>query len=336
MARHALLFVAFLFAASAWLAFAAAIPASADSALRIPSCALFLDLGERWIGIDETAAAEVLGIPLYALTDDDIDRIAKSLQACASAAETPDAKAVLTAGAKQIPSLRAARNRVRHAFADYEAAKKRAQPKLEQIATRLDGIAPTPRNRSAVDDSEATMSAIFFELEQRRQRAQVKAPLSEDYPPYAVALAALARKHEAYAEQARQELLGLAQDALQRHHDDVSRLGLPAEALDAAIVLQAIDAGRTVRWLTLRQWAALVLDNPENTTVNIGHGNGTTTGFTVEVVRPGYDTAEFAFRQDGQDLLLAESGVDGHLAGIDTPPKQREANDLLLAVVHWR
>jgi hypothetical protein len=331
MRRRALLFLV-----SGCLAIALPAFARAASTLRIPTCAMFLDLGERWIGIDETVAAEILGTRLYALTDDDIDRITKSLQACADAAGTPDAKRVLTEGMKQIPSLRAARNRVRHAFADYEAAKKKAEPKLEQIAARLDGMTPTPRNRSAVDDSEATISAIFFELEQRRQRAQVRAPLGEDYPAYAAALAALARKHEAYAEQARQELLGLARDALQRHRDDVARLGLPPEALDAAIVLQGIDAGRPVRWLTLRQWAALVFDNPENTTVRVGHGNGTPASLTVEVVRPGYDTAEFAFRHDGQDLVLAQSGVDGHLREIDTPPQRREANDLLLAVVRPR
>lgn len=308
--------------------------ARADAAVQVPSCAMFLDFGERWIGLDEATAAEVLGVPLYALTDADIDLVAKGLQACLAKADTPEAKAVLQEDMKHMSSLTAARNRVRRAFADYEAAKKKEQPKLEQIAARLDGLAPTPRNHSAVDDFEATLSAIFFELEQKRLRSQVKQPLSEDYPAYAAALAALGRKREAYAEQARQELLGAAQDALQRHSADLARLGLPPEALDTTIVLQDIAAGRSVRWLTLRQWAVLVLDNPENTAVKVGHGEAA--AFTVEVVRPGYGTAEFAFRQDGHDLLLARSGVDGHLDAIDTPPKRREANDLLLAVVRQR
>lgn len=311
--------------------------ARAESAVRVPTCALFLDFGTRWIGLDEAAAAEVLGVPLYALTDADIDLVAKGLQACLAKADTPDAKAVLEEDMKHMSSLTSARNRVRRAFADFEAAKNKAQSKLEQIAARIDGLPPTPRNRSAVNDAEATVSAIFFELEQKRRRAQVKRPLADDYPAYAAALAALGRKHEAYAEQARQEVLGAAQGALERHRAEVARLDLPPEALDATIILQDIDAGRPVRWLTLRQWAALVLDNAENTALTVGpRGVGEPAAITAEVVRPGYSTAEFAFRQDGGDLLLVQSGVDGHLGEIDTPQQRREANDQLLAVVRQR
>lgn len=332
MARRAPLFLLMT-----GLAFGAglAAPAHADPALRVPTCAMFLDFGERWTGIDEAVAAHVLGVPLYQLTDADIDLISKSLQACAATADTPEAQKMLKEDVKHMSSLRSARNRVRHAFDDYTAAKKREQAKLEQMAARLDSLAPTPRNRSAVDDSEATLSAIFFELEQRRQRAQVKEPLTDDYPPYGAALAALDRKHVAYAEQARQELIGEAQEALERRRGEFDRLAFPPQALDATIILQDIVPGKNVRWLTLRQWAALVLDNAENTAVKVGQRDGDG-ALTVEVVRPGYGTAEFAFHQDSRDLLLAQSGVDGHLDDIDTLPKRRDANDLLLAVVRQR
>lgn len=310
----------------------------AESAVRVPSCAQFIDFGARWIGIDEAVAAQVLGVPLYALTDADINLVANGLQACIAAADTPETKALLQENVKHIPSLRAARDRVRHAFADFDAAKRAAKPKLVQLAARVDALPATPRSRGAIDDAEATVSAIFFELEQKRLRAQVTEPLTENYAPYAVAMAAIARKHAAYAEQEQEQLLGQAQGAFERQRAAFDRLGLPAEALEATIILQDIDAGKSVRWLTLRQWAALTLDNAENTDVKVEPRSrpGEAAAFTVEVVRPGYGTAEFGFRQDGRDLLLVQSGVDGKLADIAGPDKRREANELLVAVARER
>jgi len=320
-------------ALSIWLPSAA----GAAPAVRVPTCAQFVDFGARWVGIDEVAAAQVLGVPLYALTDADIDVLANSLQDCLAAADTPEAAALLREDIKHIPSLKAARERVRRAFADFEAAKRKAQPRLEQIAARLDSLPSTPRYRGAVGDAEATISAIFFELDQKRLRAQVKQPLTESYPPYAAAMAALARKHQLYAEQEQKQLLSQAQDALLRHGTEFDGLGLPAEALDATIILEDVDGGKSVRWLTLRQWAALVLDNTENSAVTVEpRDRAGAAAFAVKVVRPGYGTAEFGFRQDGRDLVLVESGSDGRLADIEAADKRREANDLLLAVVKQR
>ncbi|MGO8915251.1 MAG: hypothetical protein ACLQJR_05035 [Stellaceae bacterium] len=315
------------------LALGAGLPRTA-SAVRIPSCAQFIDFGARWVGIDEAVAAQVLGVPLYTLTDADIDLIAKSLQNCLDAAGTPEEKTLLKEDVKHMSSLKAARDRVHRALKDFATAKQKARPKLEQIVARLDGLPTTPRSRGAVDDAEATISAIFFELEQKRLRAQVEQPLAEDYPPYGAALGALARRRQAYAEQAQKQLVAQAQEALDRHHAELDRLDLPAEAQDATIILEDIDVGKSVRWLTLRQWAALVLDNAENSEVKPVRRDhaGEAWSFAIEVVRPGYGTAEFGFRQDGRDLLLAQSGVDGPPGAIDTPDKRREANNLLLAV----
>jgi hypothetical protein len=318
------------------LALGAVLPdvTRAASAVHVPSCALFLDFGARWVGLDEAVAAQVLGVPLYALTDADIDLVAKALQNCLAAADTPEAVAVLKEDMKHMSSLTAARDRVRRAFADFAAAKKQARPRLEQIAARLDSLPTTPRSRGAVDDAAATISAIFFELEQKRLRAQVAQPLAEDFPPYATALAALARKRGVYAEQAQEQLVSQAQEAIDRQHAEVNHLGLPAEAQDATIILEDVDGGKRVRWLTLRQWAALVFDNAENSAVKlIGRDRiGDTWSFAIEVVRPGYGAAEFGFRQDGRDLLLTQCGVDGKLGDVDTPDKRREANSLLEAV----
>jgi len=316
------------------LALGACLPDAARAAVRVPSCAQFIDFGARWVGIDEEVAAQVLGVPLYALSDADIDLIAKSLQRCLDAAGTPEERALLKEDVKHMPSLKAARDRVRRAFADFETAKKKAQLKLEQIAARLDGLPPTPRSRGAVDDAEATVSAIFFELEQKRIRAQVKQPLAEDYPPYGTALAALARRRQAYAEETQKQLVSQAQEAFDRHHAEFDRLNFPAEVQDATIILEDIDAGKSVRWLTLRQWAALVLDNAENSTVTLVRRDraGDAWHLAIEVVRPGYGLAEFDFRQDGRDLLLAQSGADGQLRDIDAPDRRRDANSLLLAV----
>ncbi|HEV2550685.1 MAG TPA: hypothetical protein VGU20_25450, partial [Stellaceae bacterium] len=226
-----------------------------------------------------------------------------------------------------------ARDRARRAMADFAAAKRAAKPKLERIAVSLDAMAATPANRTAFNDAEANLSAMFFELEQKRLYAQVKTPLAEDFPPYRDAMAALMRKDEAYAEESRKELLARAEDAFERHRAEFDRLALPLDAQDSAIILQGIGAtaAKSVRWLTLRQWISLVLDNRATSVVNVAPG--TAHGdFGVEVVRPGYGNAEFRFHEDGRDLLLSDIGEDGRLAEIITPEERRRANRLLLEV----
>ncbi len=311
-------------------------PAEAATAeVHVPTCTQFLEFGKKWVGLDETVAAEVLGLPLYQLSDADIDRIDKSLRDCARNAGSGDEKAAFEEDRKQVPVLRAARDRVRRAFADFTSAKKSSQRKLEEIAAKLDALPATSASRSAVDDAQATVSAIFFELNQKRLRAQVKEPLVEDFPAYSQAMAALGRKRLAYIAQEQNQLETNAAEALEEHRSEFERLALPTEAQEATIILQEINAGKDVRWLTLREWAALVLSNRENTSVKAQQQRpaGDPPILAFEIVRPGYSTAEFGFRLQGRDLLLIESGTDGHLAPIGTSNQRQEANSLLLAVV---
>lgn len=307
----------------------------AAAELRVPTCAQFVGFGEKWVGLDEVVAAKTLGLPLYALTDDDIAQIDKTLRDCVNAAKTPDEKALLKEDLRQVPVLRTARNRVRRAFDDFTGAKEKSQRKLQQIADDLDGLPASPESRAAVADAEATVSALSFELDQRRRQAQVEQPLAENYPAYAAALAALGRKHRAYAAQAQAQLATDAAQALVAHRAEFDRLALPADAQGAPIILQGIDRGKDVRWLTLRQWAALLLSNGGNTSVTVRHGvpGGDPAILAIEVVRPGYSTAEFGFRLEGNDLLLVRGGIDGRLVDLDTPIRREEANRLLLAVV---
>jgi hypothetical protein len=308
-------------------------PASAQDALHVPSCEQFLQIGRRWVGIDQDRAAQVLNVPLSELTNDGIERIRQGLEHCLKAAQSQDDKLLLQQDLKQIPDLRAARDRARRAMTDFAAAKREARPRLERIASSLDAMAATPANRAAFSDAEANLSAVFFELEQKRLRAQVKTPLTEDFPPYREAMAALMRKDEAYAEEARKELLARAEDAFERHRAQFDQLALPLDAQDSAIILEGIgaNAAKSVRWLTLRQWISLVLDNRATSAVNVppsaADGN-----FAVEVVRPGYGNAEFRFREDGRDLLLSDIGEDGRFAAVGTPEERRRANRLLLEV----
>jgi hypothetical protein len=320
-------------AAGAVLLAVCAQPAAA--ALRIPSCAQFVEFADKWVGIDEVIAAEVLGLPLYQLTNADIDAIAAALRQCMAAASSPQEKALLAEDAKHIPSLRAARDRVRRAGADFDKAKAKAAPKLEQLAAKIDALAPTPRSRVAVDDAAATVSAMFFELEQKRLRAQVKESLTDNFPAYADAMAALARKHQAYAEASRKQLLALAADAYERHRTEFDRLALPAAAQDATIILQGLYRGTDVRWLTLREWTSLVLANRANQST-LFREDAAKGELDFEVVRPGYGAAEFGFRQEGRDLVLARSGVDGKLDDIASPERRRQANNLLIEVARGR
>jgi hypothetical protein len=308
-------------------------PAGAQEALSVPSCELFLQIGRRWVGIDQERAAQVLKVPLSELTNDGIERIRQALERCLKAAQSQDDKLLLQQDLKQIPNLRVARDHARRAMDDFAAAKRAARPKLERIAASLDALAATPANRTAFTDAEANLSAMFFELEQKRLYAQVKTQLADDFPPYREAMAALMRKDEAYAEEARKELLAHAEDAFERHRAQFDQLALPLDAQDSAIILQGIgaSAAKSVRWLTLRQWISLVLDNRATSAVNVSPG-AADGNFVVEVVRPGYGNAEFRFHEDGRDLLLSEIGEDGRLIAIAAPEERRRANRLLLEV----
>ena len=307
---------------------------AAKAELHVPTCAHFLDIGKKWVGLDEAVAAEVLGLPLYELSDADIDRIDKSLRDCAHDAASSDDKAMFEEDRKQVPVLRTARNRVQRAFADFTSAKKNSQRKLEEIAAKLDALPASPASRGAVEDAQATVSAIFFELDQKRERAQVQEPLVQDFPAYSAAMAALAHKRRAYILQEQNQLEANAAEALEQHRGEFERLSLPTDVQGATIILQEIDAGNDVRWLTLRQWAALVLSNHENTSVKAEPQSsaGAPPILAFEIVRPGFSTAEFGFRLQGQYLLLVESGTDGHLDPIGTSDQRQEANNLLLAV----
>jgi hypothetical protein len=311
---------------------AAMTHAAAQDALSVPSCELFLQIGRRWVGIDQERATQVLKVPLSELTNDGIERIREALVRCLKVAQSQDDKLLLEQDLKQIPDLRRARDRARRAMDDFAAAKRAARPKLERITVSLDAMAATPANRTAFNDAEANLSAMFFELEQKRLYAQVKTPLTEDFPPYRDAMAALMRKDEAYTEEARKDLLARAEDAFERHRAQFDQLALPLDAQDSAIILQGIGAAavKSVRWLTLRQWISLVLDNRATSAVTVAPGADG--NFVVEVVRPGYGNTEFRFHEDGRDLLLSSIGEDGRLAEIAAPEERRRANRLLLEV----
>jgi hypothetical protein len=310
-------------------------PPSLAAGMTVPTCAQIADFGRAWVGLDEERLSQGLGLPLYQVTDSDLDLIKQTMQRCLEASDKAEEKTVLAQEIKGIGSLRSARDRVRHAYAVFQTAMKKARPKLEQIATKIDALPATPASRTAVDDAEATVSATFFELEQKRERAQVREALTEGFPAYAAAVAALARKRQAYAEAARKELVADAQDAYEKHRTEVDRLALPAAAQDATIILEGIDAGSDVRWLTLRQWAALVLGNSQVGSLAVAAGAADTSIIELKVVRAGYSAAAFAFRQDGRDLRLVLASADGR-SDKPTADDRRRANRLLIEVARAR
>jgi hypothetical protein len=311
------------------------VPPSVAAGMTVPTCAQIADFGRAWVGLDEERLSQGLGVPLYQVTDGDIDLIKQTMQHCMEASDKAEEKTVLAQEIKGIASLRAARDRVRRAHAVFETALQKARPKLEQITAKLDALQATPASRIAVDDAEATVSATFFELEQKRVRAQVPETLMESFRPYAAAVAALGRKRQAYAEAARKELVADAQDAYEKHRAEFDRLGLPAAAQDATIILEGIDAGGDVRWLTLRQWAALVLSNPQVGSVTVAAGAADAGIVEFGVIRPGYSAAAFAFRQDGRDLRLMVGAADGR-PGNAAADDRRKANRLLIEVARAR
>jgi hypothetical protein len=201
-------------------------PARADR-VNVPSCTQFVEFGRSWIGLDEDRVSRALGLPLYQLTNGDIDLIGQAIRSCLAAATKADDREILTDGLKRIGSLTTARDRVRNAFSVFESAKKKAAPKLDQITAKLDALQAIPANRAAVDEAQAAISGIFFDLEEKRNRAQVRELLTESFKPYMNALNALARKRRGFAESARLALVAAAEDAFGTHRAEFERLKVP-------------------------------------------------------------------------------------------------------------
>jgi hypothetical protein len=309
-------------------------PASADP-VNIPSCEQFVDFGRNWVGFDQNRVSHDLGLPLYQLTNSDIDHIAQATRDCLAAATTAKDKAILTDLLKQKGALTAARDRIRKAFSAFETAKTKSAPKLAQLTAKLDSLRGVPADRSAVDDAQAAISGIFFELDEKRNAAQVREPLTESFKPYMDALAAVARKRQALAESARLALVAQAEDAFGTRRAEFERLNVPEVAQDATIVLEGADAGSDVRWLTLRQWASLVLKNSGEGSLSLVQADDPHL-VELKIVRPGYGDVIFAFRQDGRDLRLARTRIDGVLHEIVTPDDRQQAVSQLVAVAKSR
>ncbi|HEV2547115.1 MAG TPA: hypothetical protein VGU20_07250, partial [Stellaceae bacterium] len=87
---------------------AALPPAAAQDALSVPTCELFLQIGRRWVGIDQERATQVLKVPLSELSNDGIERIRQALERCLKIAQSQDDKLLLEQDLKQIHDLRRA------------------------------------------------------------------------------------------------------------------------------------------------------------------------------------------------------------------------------------
>jgi hypothetical protein len=315
------------------IALALTVPGSSASAdgVNIPTCKQIVEFGRNWVGFDQNRASRDLGVPLYQLTNSEIDRIAQAARDCLAAATNAEDKAILTDVLKQKGALTAARDRLRKVFSVFETAKKTATPKLAQITAKLDALRGAPADRSAVDDAQAAISGIFFELDDKRKAAQVREPLTESFKPYMDALAAVARKRQALAESARLALVAQAEEAFGAHRAEFERLNVPAVAQDATIILEGADAGSDVRWLTLRQWAALVLKVSGDGSLSLTKSDDPQL-IELKLVRQGYGDVVFDFRQDGRDLRLARTRIDGVLHEIVTPDDRQQAVSQLVAV----
>jgi hypothetical protein len=309
-------------------------PSARADRVNVPTCKQFIDYGRNWIGLDAGFVSRALGLPLYELTNDDIDGIAQAMKRCLAAATTSDDKAILTDELKRVRSLTAMRDRVRHAFAAFESAKKQATPKLQQITAKLDSLKGSSGDRAAFVHLKATISGIYFDLDEKRKTAQVSEPLAESFKPYMDAVDALARKRRSFAETARSALVAEAEEAVGTYRAEFEKLNVPEVSQDAAIVLEGADAGADIRWLTLRQWASLVLKNAGAKSLSQMRGDDSAAPALVafKLVRPGYREVIFSFRQDGRDLRLVRTRVGGVLHQVDTPDDRQQAISLLISV----
>lgn len=311
-------------------------PAAAER-VKIPTCEQFAAFGRNWVGLDEDRASRDLGLPLYELTNADIDLISQAIRRCQAAAATPPDKAVFADLLTHVRSLTAARDRVVRAFSDFEAAKKKAAPKFQAITAKLKSLQATPANRAAVDDAQAEISRLYFGLEEKRNHAQVRETLAESFKPYADTLGALARKRQELAESARLALIAAAEEAVGARRAEFEHLNVPEVSQDATIILEGADVGADVRWLTLRQWASFVLKNTGVDSLSVMRDADADPRLVAfKIVRPGYGDVIVTFQQDGRELHVVRTEVDGVVRKIATPADREQTIALLISVAKPR
>jgi hypothetical protein len=313
-------------------------PSARADRVNVPTCRQFIDYGRKWVGHDVDFVSRALGLPLYQLTNDDIDDIGQAMKRCLAVATTSDDKAILTDELKRKGSLTAMRDRVRRAFAAFESAKKQATPKLQEITAELDSLKGSSGDRAAFVPLQATISGIYFHLDEKRKTAQVSEPLGESFKPYMDAVDALARKRRSLDETARSALVAAAEEAFATYRAEFERLDVPEVSQDAAIVLEGADAGADIRWLTLRQWASLVLKNAGAKSFSQMRGDDSAAPALVafKLVRSGYSDVIFTFHQDGRDLRLVRTRVGSALHEVVTPDDRQQAISLLISVAKSR
>src|SRR5579872_3753808 len=162
-----------------------------------PNCDELLQFSRRWIDTDERLAADAFGTPLYSITNDDLDRIGKTIHQCETNATGHDEKVLFDQGIKALPKLRAARDHAVKSYAAFAKESAKAEMRLTAIAAAIDKLPATQQSRAQLADLRNEAASINFRVNEQRSAAVGRNEKSDEFPPFRqVTIAALRKESE--------------------------------------------------------------------------------------------------------------------------------------------
>jgi hypothetical protein len=267
--------------------------------LKIPSCDEFLRIGSAsGIPVDRE-----FGPTLGDLTKLDFDTLNAAAESCDIRYRgTPRASSYFYLAAKNIRAAAAFK-------IQRTAARERAQEVIDSGWAFLRSISESVERLPITSASRSRLEEIRRDLNSKPwpDNADI---YTEDYKllrnKYANTRNALQitvneRIEEATALESaerRDAFLSTANDAVVKHAIELRALNIPSRVLDGVIYLE--DKAPPTKFMTLRQWAALILDQGNATLGAVSRDSE----YGLTLKRPGERTLIIIFRADGGDLFV--------------------------------
>src|SRR5579872_6200680 len=271
-------------------------------------------------------------------SNDDLDRIGKTIHQCETNATGHDEKVLFDQGIKALPKLRAARDHAVKSYAAFAKESAKAEMRLTAIAAAIDKLPATQQSRAQLADLRNEAASINFRVNEQRSAAVGRNEKSDEFPPFRQVTIAALRKESEIEDGLRQSRQAEAEASVTAQSTSFAKLNIADEVADKSIFLENPGGGGQ-RWLTLRQFVSLVMSKTGSDSVAFHKGStnaGEEGGTIIDLMPPHGTSASFLFQSDGDTLVVKRLGQGGKRHDLNTPDDRSEANDLLQHAVESR